>query len=102
LGALAAQGGATGWVETRTLPPELQKAVAVLQPGDVAGPLRKSADEFLLVGLDERRPMQATSLKTAKPIIAQKLLAEKQQKAIRDWLIIKEQNAKIEVLLQPR
>ena len=55
-GLRAAQGGDTDWVDSRTLPEPLQKAVPRLKPGDVAGPLETGSGEFLLVGLVARRP----------------------------------------------
>jgi len=101
LGKLAARGGDTGWVAAGTLPPQLREIVGLLKEGDVGGPLRKADEEFLLVGLEGRRPLRATSLATTRAEIEQRLLYAKQQNAIQAWLAEQEQHAQIEVFLQP-
>jgi foldase protein PrsA len=101
IGQLAAKGGDTGWIDVRTLPPSLRQIVSKLKAGDVGGPLQKTANEFLLVGLEGRRPLRATSLDEARPEIEQRLLASKQQEAIQAWLTEQEKKSKIEILLQP-
>jgi parvulin-like peptidyl-prolyl isomerase len=98
-GARAAQGGDTGWVDSRSLPEPLQKAVPRLKPGDVAGPLDNGASGFLLVGLEGRRPIPATSLKEARPQIEQRLLPVQQQAAVEKWLSEQELQSNIEVFL---
>ncbi|MBI4776480.1 MAG: SurA N-terminal domain-containing protein [Deltaproteobacteria bacterium] len=99
LGMLAAQGGDTGWVDARTLPQPLHETVGLLKAGDVGGPMEKSADEFLVVGLQGRRPLLAKSLIEARSEIERRLLPEKQQEAIEAWLIEQEKKSNIEVLL---
>jgi peptidyl-prolyl cis-trans isomerase D len=81
-GLRAAQGGDTGWVDSRTLPETLLKAVPRLKPGDVAGPLETGSGEFLLVGLEGRRPMIAKSLAEARPEIERRLLPARQQAVV--------------------
>lgn len=100
IGQLAAQGGDTGWVDARTLPPALQQTVGKLKTGDVGGPLQKSADEFLIVGLEGRRPLRAKSLAEARSGIEQRLLAPKQQETIQKWLKDQEKKSKIELFLE--
>jgi parvulin-like peptidyl-prolyl isomerase len=100
-GKLASRGGDTGWVDFRKLPPLLQEAVGRLKIGDVAGPLEKSTDEYLLLGLQDRRPLRAKSLEEAQPEIERRLLAEERQKVIAAWLEEQETKAKIEVFLEP-
>jgi parvulin-like peptidyl-prolyl isomerase len=100
IGKLAAQGGDTGWVDARTLPPALQQTVGKLKTGDVGGPLQKSADEFLIVGLEGRRPLRAKSLAEARSGIEQRLLAPKQQETIQKWLKDQEKKSKIELFLE--
>jgi len=97
LGLRAAQGGDTGWVNTRTLPPALRNSVALLRPGDASHPVQKAADEFLIVGLQGRRGMQAKNLDEARPVIERRLLAARQQEAVQTWLQEQEQQAQIEV-----
>lgn len=102
VGQRAAQGGDTGWVDIKTLPPQLREAVAMLKVSDVGGPIQKATEEFLLVGLEGRRPLRATNLTAARPEIEQRLLAVKQKEAIRDWLADQEKKSTIEILLSPR
>lgn len=101
LGLRAAQGGDTGWINVRALPPLLSEAVDRMQAGDVAGPLQKASDEYLLVGLQERRPLQMTHLAAARPVIASRLLAVRQQEVITAWFEDQEKSAEIEIILAP-
>ena len=80
LGRRAAQGGDTGWVNTRMLSPTLRRV--------------------LIVALQERRLAQATELDEARPEIAQRLLMAQQQEIIQTWLTEQEQAAKIELFTQ--
>ncbi len=101
LGKLARKGGDTGWVRFQELPPPLREAVALLKPGDVAGPLEKADGEFLLVGLQERRSLRAADLEEARPAVERRLLAEKRQDAVQRWLEEQREASEIEVLLPP-
>jgi hypothetical protein len=71
----------------------------MLKVGDIGGPVQKAEGEFLLVGLEGRRPVRAKSLAAARPEIEQHLLAIKQQEAIQAWLTGQEKKSKIEVFL---
>lgn len=99
LGLRASQGGDTGWVNYKALSPELRQAVSLLQTGDVSGPLQRSPEEYLLVGLKGRRSLPAKNLAQARPEIEQRLLAEERQKVVDAWLEEQERQAKIEILL---
>ena len=101
LGLHAAQGGDMGWVNSQALPPHLQKAVGMLKTSDVAGPVQKGPEEFLIVGLAGRRPVRAKSLAEARPEIERRLLVVKQQEVIQAWLKEQKRKSKIEVFLQP-
>lgn len=101
LGKLAYRGGDTGWVDSARLPPLLRQTVAMLEAGDVAGPLRKASDEFLIVGLADRRPIKAESATQARPAIEQLLLPAKRREAVRTWLAKQEKKSDIQVLFQP-
>lgn len=98
-GMRAAQGGDTGWVDARTLKPPLKGAVGALKAGDVAGPLQKGPDEFLIAGLDGRRPLRAKNLEEARPEIERRLLPSKQQEVFQAWLTEQEKNSNIEYFL---
>jgi parvulin-like peptidyl-prolyl isomerase len=97
LGIRAAQGGDTGWVDTRTLPEPLRKPVQLLKPGDVGGPLQKGPGEVLVVGLEARRPIRARSLAEARHEIERRLLPSAQQEVVRAWLTEQEAKSNIEV-----
>lgn len=99
LGLRASQGGDTGWVNYKTLSPTLQQAVSMMKAGDVSGPLRRSPEEYLLVGLEGRRSLPAKDLKQARPEIEQRLLTEERQKVVDTWLEKQEKQTKIEILL---
>lgn len=101
VGQLAAKGGDTGWVNFQALPSLLREAVAKLQPREVTGPLQKAADEFLIVGLQDRRPVRAKSLAEARPEIERRLLPARQHDVVEAWLAEQEKKSKIEVLLPP-
>ena len=98
IGRRAAKGGDTGWVSYETLSPPLRKLVGAMKVGQVGGPLQ-NGNEFLIVRLAERRPGQTKSLAEVRPQIEPYLLAVKRQEVVRDWLLEKEKNAKIEMLL---
>ena len=100
VGRLAAKGGDTGWVNFQALPPLLRDAAAELKPGQVCAPLEKSKDEFLIVGLQERRPILAKNLAEARSEIQRRLLPVKQQEVLQAWLKKQEEKAKIEVFLE--
>ena len=97
-GLRAARGGDTGWVDARILPEPLRTAVPLLKPGDVAGPLQKGSGEFLLIGLEGRRPIRAKSLAEARPEIERRLLPARQQAAVTAWLTQQEKASQIEIL----
>ena len=101
MGKRAARGGDTGWVDPLTLPQPLQAVVGGLKEGEASSPLPKNADEFLIVGLQGRRPVRAKSLDQARPEIERRLLPAKQQEAVQSWLAEQEKKSKIEKLLQP-
>jgi parvulin-like peptidyl-prolyl isomerase len=101
LGIRAAQGGDTGWINARTLPLWLQGPVATLKDGDVVGPIQKGSDEFLIIGLEGRRPIHARNLDEARPEIERRLMLSKQQEVVQAWLKEQKQKSKIELLIQP-
>jgi len=101
VGRLAAKGGDTGWVDVQALPSPLRKAAVELKPGEVGGLLERGPGEFLIVGLQDRRPVRAKSLAEARPEIERRLLPEKRREAIVAWLAEQEKRAKIEIFDRP-
>jgi parvulin-like peptidyl-prolyl isomerase len=97
LGLHAAQGGDMGWVNSQILPLPLQRAVGKLKAGDVGGPLQKSDAEFLIVGLEGRRPVRAKSLAEARSEIERRLLPARQREVLEAWLTGQEKNSKMEI-----
>lgn len=98
VGQRAANGGDTGWVNFQSLPLPLQPVVARLKAGEAGGPFQTGAEEFLIVGLEGRRPVRAKDLAEARPEIARRLLGTKQQEVLEAWLAEQEKKSKIEVL----
>ena len=98
LGQRAAQGGDTGWVNSRSLPAPLREAVAGLKPGEASHPLQKAADEFLIVGLEGRRPLRAGNLDEARAVIERRLLADMQKQTLDHWLAERQIRSRIELL----
>ena len=101
LGLRASQGGDTGWVNSRTLPPQLRRAVETLQAGEASRPLQKGDGQFLIVGVQGRRLARAQSLDEARPMIEQLLLVAMRQETVEAWLAEREKESKIEVLAPP-
>jgi parvulin-like peptidyl-prolyl isomerase len=101
MGRLAAKGGDTGWVDFKTLPSPLREAAVELKPGEVGGPFEKGPGEFLIVGLQDRRPVRAESLAEARPEIERRLLPEKRRATVQEWLAEQEKKAKIEIFDEP-
>ena len=100
VGVRAARGGDAGWVQSETLWAPMRDAVSTLKPGQAIGPLQRG-NEFLVVRLHERRPGRTKSLGEARAEIERRLLAEKQQTALRTWLIEQEKKSNVEVFSKP-
>jgi parvulin-like peptidyl-prolyl isomerase len=98
LGARAARGGDTGWVEAQALPPPLREVVARMEPRQAVGPVERG-EEYLVVRLAERRRGRAKTLDEAGPEIERRLLAARQQEVVERWLEEREKRSKVEVLL---
>jgi parvulin-like peptidyl-prolyl isomerase len=101
MGRLAAKGGDTGWVDFQALPSPLRETAVKLKPGEVDGPLEKGPGEFLIVGLQDRRPVLARSLAEARPEIERRLLPDQRREVVREWLAEQEKKAKIEIFDEP-
>jgi parvulin-like peptidyl-prolyl isomerase len=102
-GRLAAKGGDTGWVDFQGLPPMLREVVVKLKPGEIYGPVKKEKGdgEFLIVGLQDRRPILAKTLAEAQSEIERRLLPVKQQESVEAWLTEQEKKSKIEAFFSP-
>jgi parvulin-like peptidyl-prolyl isomerase len=96
-GIRARQGGDTGWVRADALASPLREAVAVLEPGESRGPLRRGPD-LLVVRLNERRRGAARPLAEVRPELERGLLREKRQAAVEAWLAEREAGSRIELL----
>jgi peptidyl-prolyl cis-trans isomerase C len=101
MGRLAAKGGDSGWIDFQSLPSPLREAAADLKPGEVGGPLEKGPGEFLVVGLQDRRPVLAKDPAAARPEIERRLLPEIRREIVREWLAEQEKKAKIEIFDPP-
>jgi parvulin-like peptidyl-prolyl isomerase len=92
-GRRAADGGDTGWVRSAALPSPLREAVAILNPGEVRGPLRRGSD-FLIVRLNGRRG-DAAALPAVRAELERRLLAERRRAAVDAWLAGREAQSRI-------
>lgn len=96
-----APSGDTGWVDAATLPLPLQQAVAEIDEGEAAGPVRKDDDEFVVVALAGRRVVNATNIKQVYAELERRLLTGMRQAAVHQWLAEQRSKAEIEILMPP-
>ena len=99
MGLLASNGGDTGWVDLSTLPRPLREVVGHLKKGEAYGLLQKAPDEFLIVGLVDRRMVSDKSLDQARPEIERRLLPAKRHEVFKAWLAERKSESNIEVNL---
>lgn len=86
LGIRAPQGSPQATAGRRpTLAPELDAAVAALEPGQITDPIRV-ADALVIIQLQERQASRYRSFEEAKPEMLQRLQTEILEKAKRKWL----------------
>ena len=95
-----APGVFSDWIDPGTLPLPLQQAVDELEEGEVFGPIQKTDNEFVIVGIAGRRPVIAESLAAATPEIERRLLSVAKQARIKEWLQEQEEQAEIEIYLE--
>jgi peptidyl-prolyl cis-trans isomerase SurA len=79
------QGGLLPELAPGQLPQELDQALLALEPGGVTGPVRVG-DAYVVVKLVERAPSTIPAYDEAKPILQNRVYAEKMEKARRQWL----------------
>lgn len=98
MGARAAEGGDVGWVDSMYLPSPLREVVTSLKTGQAYGPLQRGED-YLVVRVDERRPIQIRSFAEVQPLVEMQFLQAKQRAAIEAWLVKQQAQAEIEIIL---
>jgi peptidyl-prolyl cis-trans isomerase SurA len=83
--AKAAEGGDWGWVEPKTLRPELAAAIRELKPGDVSDAV-ETRDELYIVKLEGRKEEAVASFDDVHADIERKMKQERAQKLYDEWV----------------
>lgn len=79
-------GGDLGWLETKTLVPELAKAVEPLKKGQCIPSVVANPMGFLIFKVVDRRPAGYSPLADIKPQLEERIKQEKINGAVQDWL----------------
>lgn len=91
-----ARGGDLGFVSAGMIPPDIEKVVFALKPGEISAPLR-SPSGFHVFKLEESRPGKAAAFKEIAAELKQNLLAEKTAQAWKVYVQELRAAAKIEL-----
>lgn len=94
--AHAEEGGDMGWVSQGELLPEIDTALAALQPGELS-PVVETKLGFHVLRLVDRREASSLSLREANRAIYEQLYQLKFQERMRKWLGELKRNAYIEL-----
>ncbi|HYJ04976.1 MAG TPA: peptidylprolyl isomerase, partial [Chthoniobacterales bacterium] len=78
-------GGDWGWIERKTLAPQLEKVAFVLPAGRVSHVIELGPNYYILK-VEEKRGGQTPSLAKLRPEIEKKLMQEEQQRQQEIWL----------------
>ncbi len=78
-------GGDWGWVDTKTLNPELTRIAFDLDPGDVSSIIELGNSLFILY-VEAKRPAVVRNLKEVRADVERQLVQEERQKAMDRWL----------------
>jgi peptidyl-prolyl cis-trans isomerase SurA len=79
------QGGLLAELTPGQLPEELDQALLALEPGSVTPPIRVG-DTWIVMKLVDRAPSTMPAYDEAKPLLQNRVYAEKMEKARRQWL----------------
>ncbi|GAB4242812.1 MAG: peptidylprolyl isomerase [Acidobacteriota bacterium] len=85
LGATAQQGGDLGYFTRGELPPEFERIVFALKPGEVSAPL-ESESGFHIFALEELIPAHEQRFYEVQDVIFDRLMAEKEREAVERFL----------------
>jgi len=81
----AKNGGRMGWYEKGDLPPEMEDVVFSLAPGEISQVVKTSMG-YHIFRLDQRQPQRMLGFQEVKDRIKQKLLEEKRDRALEQWI----------------
>ncbi len=81
----AKNGGRMGWYEKGDLPKEMEDVVFSLSPNEVSQVV-KTPMGYHIFRLDQRQPQRMLSFQEVKGRLKQKLLEEKRENALEQWL----------------
>lgn len=81
-----ANGGDLGWLDVKVLVPELQTALKPLKKGEVLPQIVSNPQGFIIFKVTDKRPAGLMSMEDAKPVLEQKIKAEKLNAVVQGWL----------------
>ncbi len=81
----AKNGGRMGWYEKGDLPPEMENVVFSLSPGQISQVV-KTPMGYHIFRLDKKEPQRMLSFAEVKAKIKEKLLEEKKEQALENWI----------------
>ena len=90
------RGGDMGYFSTEEMLAEWEEAVGKLSPGEVSYPV-ESPYGWHIFKLEKVLPPRMVSLKEARKEIKEKLLLERREGALKEWLLGLRVQAKIEI-----
>jgi parvulin-like peptidyl-prolyl isomerase len=99
-GPNASRGGQIGLVRQGELLPTIERAIANLEPGDVAGPI-DTPDGVHIVRLEEKKPKQFRPYAAVKTEIQGLVFQQKSEDVFQAWLADLKNKAYIEVKFEP-
>ena len=95
-GPEATRGGNLGYIRQGELLPEIERALATIQLGGVAGPI-ETADGFHLIRLDEKKPPQFRPFEEVKTEIQGLVYQQKSEDVYQFWLADLKSRAFVEI-----
>lgn len=99
-GPNASRGGQIGLVRQGELLPAIERAIANLEPGGVAGPI-DTPEGFHIVRLEEKKPKQFRPYQAVKIEIQGLVFQQKSEDVFQAWLANLKNKAYIEVKFEP-
>lgn len=81
-----ANGGDLGWLDLKALVPELAAALKPLKKGQVLPQIVSNPQGFIIFKVTDKRPPGFMTMADAKPILEQKIKAEKLNAVVQGWL----------------
>lgn len=84
-GSRATQGGDMGWIETRSLRPEIAQAVSALEPGRISEVV-EAGDELFILKIEARRSASIRPFDEVRGEIEKELRKARQEQLHKAWI----------------